>query len=458
MNRRQRLAAIVAGTATAVAAVLSAGLLLSPNAGAQDGDAITAQAQALWINPNTQAAQWVEDNPNDSRAALIRDRIAETPAGSWFTQTNPTGGIAAQVSAVVDGAAASGAAPIMVVYNIPNRDCGGASGGGASSHTVYRGWIDQIAAQLDGPAYIVLEPDVIAHDCYGSTELAQINASLAYAAQKLKAANSGVKVYIDAGHSDWLDPGVAGSRLQAAGIQYANGFALNTSNYRTTAETTAYANQVRNVVGSNKSAVIDTSRNGNGPNGTQWCDPSGRAIGAFPTTSTGVAGIDAYLWVKLPGEADGCAGAAGQFIPDLAYQLANNAGSNWPGQVEPTDPVTNPTTAGPTTAGPTTNGPTTGGPAEGDCTVHIDVVSSWGTGWQGKVSMTAGAAVNGWTITWTWPGSQAIQSSWNTQLTTSGSTVTAKDVGWNGSVSAGQTKELFGFVASGPAADLDVDC
>jgi endoglucanase len=206
-------------------------------------------------------------------------------------------------------------------------------------------------------------------------------------------------------------------------------------------------------VGTGKGVVIDTSRNGNGPlnppNPNDWCDPPGRAIGKFPTTATGVAGIDAYLWVKLPGEADGCAGAAGQFIPDLAYQLANNAGSGWPGQVEPTDPVTTPT------GGPTGN-PTTGGPA--GCTVHIDPVSTWNGGWQGKVSMTSAQAVNGWTVKWTWPSGQAVTSSWNTTLTSSGANVTAKDVGWNASVSAGQTKELFGFVASGSPADMDVPC
>jgi endoglucanase len=429
MKRRQRLAAIVAGAATAVAAALSAGFLLSPNAGAQDDDAITAQAQALWTNPNTGAARWVAANSGDWRASMIRDRIAETPAGNWFTQYNPTGGIAAQVAAVDNAARAAGAAPIMVIYGIPNRDCGGHSGGGAPNHDAYRGWIDQIANEIDGPSYIIIEPDVIAHDCH--TDRAQINASLSYAAQKLNATDPGAKVYIDAGNSAWLEADDAAGRLQAAGLQHADGFSLNVSNYRTTQEATAYA--------------------GNGPltppNPNDWCDPPGRAIGQHPTTATGVAGIDAYLWVKLPGEADGCAGSAGQFIPDLAYQLANNAGPGWPGDVEPTDPVTTPT-----------GGETTGGPNEGDCTVHIDVVSSWNGGWQGRVSMTPDEAVNGWTVKWTWPGSQSITSSWNTQLSTSGSTVTAKDVGWNASVAAGQTKELFGFVANGPVAEMDVPC
>ena len=45
---------------------------------------------------------------------------------------------------------------------------------------------------------------------------------------------------------------------------------------------------------------------------------------ATPTLATGEPTVAAYLWVKLPGEADGCAGAAGQFLPDLAYALATN--------------------------------------------------------------------------------------------------------------------------------------
>jgi endoglucanase len=35
-----------------------------------------------------------------------------------------------------------------------------------------------------------------------------------------------------------------------------------------------------------------------------------------------VPSVAAYLWIKLPGEADGCAAGAGQFVPDLAYALA----------------------------------------------------------------------------------------------------------------------------------------
>ncbi|WP_370467057.1 glycoside hydrolase family 6 protein [Streptomyces sp. 5-10] len=70
-------------------------------------------------------------------------------------------------------------------------------------------------------------------------------------------------------------------------------------------------------------AVIDTSRNGNGPApDNEWCDTHGRKVGENPTANTGDPAIDAYPWVKPPGEVDGCAGPAGTFAPDYAYELA----------------------------------------------------------------------------------------------------------------------------------------
>src|SRR5207244_11557401 len=55
---------------------------------------------------------------------------------------------------------------------------------------------------------------------------------------------------------------------------------------------------------------IDTSRNGNGPADGElyWCNPSGRALGVAPTTATGNGHIDAFLWVKRPGDSDGSCG------------------------------------------------------------------------------------------------------------------------------------------------------
>jgi endoglucanase len=313
MRRRSALASASAAGAVAMAAVL----LASP---------AQAQDTTFWTNPNTQAAQWVAQNPSDSRAPLIRDRIADVPAGTWFTQYNPTT-VQNQVDTVVGAAAAAGQVPILVVYNIPNRDCSGASSGGMPNHTAYRQWIDQVAAGLSGrPATIILEPDVLAlmSNCQNASQQAETSASMAYAGRTLKAASAQARVYFDAAHSAWLSPGAMASRLVAADIaNSADGISTNVSNYRTTADEVAYAKNVLAATGASQlRAVVDTSRNGNGPRGDEWCDPAGRAIGTPSTTATGDAKVAAFLWVKLPGEADGCIAGAGQFVPQRAYDLA----------------------------------------------------------------------------------------------------------------------------------------
>lgn len=115
------------------------------------------------------------------------------------------------------------------------------------------------------------------------------------------------------------------------------------------------------------------------------------------------------------------------------------------------------TDAEPTTSPdePTTDEPTTDEPTEpaGGCSAAVKVVSSWNSGWQADVDVTAGdAAISGWRLTWTWPAGQTISSSWNATVTTSGSTVTATDVDWNGTVNAGQTKaSAWGFIGTGAA-------
>jgi endoglucanase len=78
--------------------------------------------------------------------------------------------------------------------------------------------------------------------------------------------------------------------------------------------------------------VIDTSRNGQGANtmgsyadapynqpasvistldAGNWCNPTGAGLGLRPTANTGVPLLDAFLWVKTPGESDGQCDAAG---------------------------------------------------------------------------------------------------------------------------------------------------
>jgi len=226
---------------------------------------------------------------------------------------------------------------------------------------------------------------------------------LNYAVNKLKA-NPNTSVYLDGTHSGWLGAGDAADRLIQAGVGNADGFFLNVSNYQLNERLEKYgawvskciafashpsswgnghsewcASQyfpanpgdfstwgltdqwyVDNVESQTwwystsvlKHFVIDTSRNGNGPwtpsvsypDPQDWCNPPDRGLGVRPTANTGNALIDAYLWIKIPGESDGeCTRGlgpggstvdpewglidppAGGWFPEMALQLAQNA-------------------------------------------------------------------------------------------------------------------------------------
>ncbi|MFD1146518.1 glycoside hydrolase family 6 protein [Saccharothrix hoggarensis] len=424
---------------TAAACALSSALVVGAVALAVGGGA-TAQAaeSSFYVDPSTSSARWVAANPGDSRAPVIRDRIASVPQARWFTTTN-TSSVRAEISSFVGAAASAGKIPILVVYNIPNRDCGGASGGGAPSHSAYRAWVDEVAAGLAGrPAAIVLEPDVlpIMSNCQTASQQAETRASMAYAGKKLKSGSAQAKVYYDIGNSAWLSPAEAANRLRAADISNsADGIASNVSNYRSTSDEVAYTKNILNALGDSRlKAVIDTSRNGNGPLGTEWCDPAGRAIGTPSTTNTGDARIAAFLWVKLPGEADGCIAPAGQFVPQRAYDLAIAAGP------------TSTTTTSTTTTTTTTTTTSTGNPGSG-CTVTHRVVSQWSGGYTGEIVIgNRGPGINGWTLTFSAPGVSVAQG-WNGTWTDTGDVVRVVNTSWNGSLPTGGTTTI-GYNAS----------
>jgi len=288
-------------------------------------------ASVLYRHPASQVLDWVSQNPADRRTDLIESRIADRPAAVWFAEYAPAT-ITAKVRAVTAGAAAQGRVPVVVVYGIPDRDCGGASQGGAPDLDAYDAWIDRFAAGLgSGEVVVVLEPDSIAQaDCLSGAQRADRFASLARAGRVLKAADAKARVYYDAGHSGWNPPAKQAGLLKQAGAASpasSDGVFSNVSNFHTTAAEIAYDRQVLAALGgpSSLGAVIDTSRNGNGaPADGAWCDPDGRKIGRAPTLDTGEARIDGYLWVKLPGESDGCKGTPGTFSPSYAYELASS--------------------------------------------------------------------------------------------------------------------------------------
>ena len=79
------------------------------------------------------------------------------------------------------------------------------------------------------------------------------------------------------------------------------------------------------------------------------------------------------------------------------------------------------------------------------CRVDYTVASQWSGGFVANVTIaTSGDAVNGWTLTWAYGGGQQVTSAWSATVTQSGSAVTAKNVGYNGSIPSGGSTS-FGF-------------
>ncbi|WP_249998325.1 glycoside hydrolase family 6 protein [Actinoplanes sp. M2I2] len=440
-RRSRRLTLLAASIACATAGVTIAG---AASAGTLSG--------TLYRDPDTAVARWVAANPNDSRTSLISSRIASQPATRWLSNFN-LGTVQSEVSAYVGAAAAAGRVPALTLYGIPNRDCGGASAGGAPDLAQYQTWVNGIARGLAGrTTLILLEPDSIAlQTCLSAGEITARDQALATATRTLKAA--GAKVYLDGGHSAWNSGAEQARRLANAGVADGDGFYTNASNFQSTANEAAFGRSVlsalsgRGITG--KRQVIDTSRNGGAAG--DWCgdDNTDRRIGRYPTLDTGDANIDAYLWIKPPGEADGCAYAAGSFQPALAASLATGAAAPPNTPSNPTPPTSAPTTP------PTT--PPTGQPA-GACGATYVTSSTWQGGFQGQITVKAGGgAVNGWSVSWTLGSGQSVSQVWGGTLSVSGSTVTVRNAGWNGSLQPGATAE-FGFIASGAAGTPGLTC
>lgn len=297
------------------------------------GGAAPKAASPFWIDPESDAArqvrEWERQGRTDDAKALRR--ISERAVADWPAGDNPGPGI----DRAVRGAKAAGRTAVFVAYNIPYRDCGLYSAGGAHDAQSYRDWISSFAAAIgDAEAIVILEPDAVPHMTDGCTPAEYHDERyelLAQAIGRLKR-QPHTRVYLDAGNPNWItDPGRLTQPLRRAGIEAADGFSLNVSNFQTTDAVKAYGTRLSGMLG-DAHFTIDTSRNGAGPlPGNQdqpWCNPPGRALGSPPTTNTGNELLDAYLWIKRPGDSDGpCRGgpAAGTWWPDYALGLARRS-------------------------------------------------------------------------------------------------------------------------------------
>lgn len=297
---------------------------------------VPAAASEFWVDPASTAAKQVQEWRQNGRIADAAEieKIARQPVARWI---GSDGNTSEEVKGLVGQARSAGRTPVLVAYNIPNRDCGQYSQGGAENDGEYRDWVGRFASGMGGTkSIVILEPDALPQtltNCEGQGEQEGREALLADAARTLTQA--GGEVYVDAGNPGFVtDIGKLADGLRKAGVSQSAGFALNVSNFQDNEAVEAYGRKVSDQLGGAK-FVVDTSRNGNGsydgPQQPTWCNPPGRALGTPPTRSTGDPRVAAYLWVKEPGDSDGdCRGApkAGDWMPDYALSLAKAAKSS----------------------------------------------------------------------------------------------------------------------------------
>ena len=170
------------------------------------------------------------------RDAGLIAKLAATPQAVWLDKGTPKE-VRRDVQQALALARLQRAVPVFVAYNVPSRDCSSLSAGGAPSEAAYKAWIDAVAAGIGNEkAVVIVEPDglgLLPDSCpvdVPATD-AERYREINYAVDAL-AAKPRTIVYLDATHSAWLNVHDAASRLLQAGVQRAQGFYLNASNYQ----------------------------------------------------------------------------------------------------------------------------------------------------------------------------------------------------------------------------------
>jgi len=332
-RRRRRIprAVLVAALVIAVVGVLAALATV--------GSVATSLVQTLSARPPAVGTRVVA--PDESKAAQAARAsqgtpeqvaaarwLAAQPTAYWLTpEIDPIDEVWDRVAHLAAEAREQKAALAVVVYGLPDRDCGNHSAGGLDPDS-YRAWTARIGKALalagDVQKIVVLEPDSIALSptCGSPADRASF---LRAAVDNLRGTNTWI--YLDGGHSAWHSAADMASLIQATGlIGEVRGVALNVSNYQDTSAEFAYAHQLSALLGGTH-ALVDTSRNGAGPAGAQWCNPPDRLVGA-PGGAYGDDVVDTNLWIKPAGESDGtCNGgpAAGAWWPDAAVTLTRQS-------------------------------------------------------------------------------------------------------------------------------------
>ncbi|WP_437576536.1 glycoside hydrolase family 6 protein [Sorangium sp. So ce887] len=310
----------------------------------------------LFVDPEYIAkVQSSIDKTTDAALVEKMKKVQEIPTAFWLDRIAAVDRLEGHLDAALalQNQICEPVIPVIVVYDLPNRDCFAEASNGElrvenGGVKRYREeFIDRIsaifAARPNQRIVAIIEPDSLPNlatnlgkkDCTPETDTAY-RENVAYALQKLDMPH--VHQYIDAAHSGWLgwaDNQKKGAEIFASVIEAAGnpkgvrGFATNVANYtQLSYSSESYDQQDNPCFGEydyvdamasalaaeglgDKHFIIDTSRNGRGNIRSDWgfwCNNEGAGMGERPRANPGGATrLDAFYWVKPPGDSDGTA-------------------------------------------------------------------------------------------------------------------------------------------------------
>nr|AAR08200.1 CelA [Neocallimastix patriciarum] len=294
----------------------------------------------------------------DGELKAKAEKVKSVPTAVWLAWDGAPGEVAQHLEA------AGSKTVVFIMYMIPTRDCNAnASAGGASNLQTYKGYVDSISNTIkkypNSKVVMILEPDTLGNLVTANSEncknVHQLHKDALSYGVNVFGSMSNVSVYLDAAHGAWLGDStdkvaaVVKEILSNAPNGKIRGLSTNISNYQPVDSEYGYHQKLASALSAagypDMHFVVDTGRDGVAISSGTWCNLIGTGFGERPkgNPNPGMPLLDAYMWLKTPGEADGsstgaradpvCAksdslpGApdAGQWFHDYFVQLLKNA-------------------------------------------------------------------------------------------------------------------------------------
>ncbi len=327
-------------------------------AGPRSGMAARAIAKLVGVNPNRWAS-WARfrralnhgrvhrelvRNPSLARQVRLLEKIASQPVGVMISRYSGGGSPRAIYNVTrqfLCGAtqADPGSIPIINSYFLYQAGYCETRSEILAHRRRFQSEVSAMTRAIGRrPVVMLLEMDAIgsSHCMARNGALPDWEGDIRYEIDKVAALPHTV-VYVEGGYSDGADPAYTARVLKAVDVGRIRGFYTNDTHINWTIKEIRWGEKVSRLVGGTH-FIVNTSDSGRGPllnanparQGVEdLCNPPGRGAGPRPTANPGYAGVDAFLWIHVPGESSGhCNGGTASGTFWLARTLGEAANAN----------------------------------------------------------------------------------------------------------------------------------